>query len=73
VLDNVGRGRYETLTWALDNGHVQVVEGDICDRALVAASSTSVFGAAVELPTREDEHGYGNDISAERSRPAMRD
>jgi UDP-glucose 4-epimerase len=113
VLDNFVRGRYENLEWALDNGAVRVVEGDICDRALVdeltrgvdlvfhqaalritrcvdeprlalevmcsgtfnvveavvkhgvrrlvAASSASVYGAAVEFPTREDHHPYGND------------
>jgi len=30
-------------------------------RKLVAASSASVYGAAVEFPTREDHHPYGND------------
>jgi UDP-glucose 4-epimerase len=36
VLDNFVRGRRENLTWALANGPVRVVEGDICDRELVA-------------------------------------
>lgn len=35
VLDNFVRGRYENLEWALANGNVNVVEGDICDRKLV--------------------------------------
>lgn len=35
VLDNFVRGRYENLEWALGNGNVKVVEGDICDRKLV--------------------------------------
>jgi UDP-glucose 4-epimerase len=36
VLDNFVRGRPENLGWALANGPVEVVEGDIRDRALVA-------------------------------------
>jgi UDP-glucose 4-epimerase len=36
VLDNFVRGRRENLTWALANGPVRLVEGDICDRELVA-------------------------------------
>jgi UDP-glucose 4-epimerase len=36
VLDNLVRGRRENLAWALANGPVRVVEGDICDRELVA-------------------------------------
>ena len=36
VLDNLVRGRRENLAWAMANGHVRVVEGDIRDRALVA-------------------------------------
>jgi UDP-glucose 4-epimerase len=35
VLDNFVRGRRENLRWALANGPVRVVEGDIRDRALV--------------------------------------
>jgi UDP-glucose 4-epimerase len=36
VLDNFVRGRPENLAWALANGPVRLVEGDICDRQLVA-------------------------------------
>jgi UDP-glucose 4-epimerase len=36
VLDNLVRGRRENLTWALANGPVRVVEGDIRDRERVA-------------------------------------
>ena len=36
VLDNFVRGRRENLAWALANGNVTLVEGDICDRELVA-------------------------------------
>jgi UDP-glucose 4-epimerase len=35
VLDNFVRGRRENLTWALANGPVEIVEGDVRDRALV--------------------------------------
>jgi len=113
VIDNFVRGRHENLEWALANGPVRVVTGDICDRdlvdrltrgidvvfhqaalritqcvaeprraldvmvdgtynvieavlkhdvrKLVAASSASVYGAAVALPTDEDHHPYRND------------
>ncbi len=36
VLDNFVRGRRENLAWAVANGPVRIVEGDICDRELVA-------------------------------------
>jgi UDP-glucose 4-epimerase len=36
VLDNFVRGRRENLAWALANGPVRLVEGDIRDRELVA-------------------------------------
>jgi UDP-glucose 4-epimerase len=35
VLDNLVRGRLENLSWALANGPVRIVEGDICDRRLM--------------------------------------
>src|SRR3954452_18227585 len=35
VLDNFVRGRRDNLAWAVANGPVDVIEGDICDRALV--------------------------------------
>jgi UDP-glucose 4-epimerase len=35
VLDNFVRGRRENLAWAVANGPVQVVDGDIRDRELV--------------------------------------
>jgi UDP-glucose 4-epimerase len=35
VLDDLSRGRYDNLAWARSHGDVQVVEGDIRDRALV--------------------------------------
>jgi UDP-glucose 4-epimerase len=36
VLDNFVRGRRENLAWALANGPVELIEGDIRDRRLVA-------------------------------------
>lgn len=35
VLDNFVRGRHENLEWALANGPVRLVRGDICDAELV--------------------------------------
>ena len=37
VLDNFVRGRRENLRWAMANGPVRIVEGDIRDRSLVAS------------------------------------
>ena len=42
VLDNLVRGRRENLAWALENGPVKLVEGDICDRELVRRLSDGV-------------------------------
>lgn len=113
VLDNFVRGRRENLAWAIDNGNVTLVEGDIRDRAqvaelmdgidvlfhlaalritqcadeprtaievmvngsynvletaveakvrkVVAASSASAYGMAVDFPTTEAHHPYAND------------
>jgi UDP-glucose 4-epimerase len=36
VLDNLVRGRRDNLAWALENGPVRLVEGDIRDRELLA-------------------------------------
>ncbi len=42
VLDNFVRGRRENLAWALANGPVRMVEGDIRDRELVAELTRGV-------------------------------
>jgi UDP-glucose 4-epimerase len=42
VLDNFVRGRRENLAWAESNGPVTVVDGDICDRALVRRLTAGV-------------------------------
>jgi nucleoside-diphosphate-sugar epimerase len=36
ILDNFVRGRHENLAWALANGPVRVIEGDVRDRELIA-------------------------------------
>ncbi|MDX6682359.1 MAG: hypothetical protein QOG94_2398 [Solirubrobacteraceae bacterium] len=113
VLDNLVRGRRENLAWAVANGPVELIEGDIRDRAVVAdvmngvdvlfhmaalritqcaaqpraalevmvdgsynvleaaiesgvgkvvaASSASAYGLAVDFPTTEAHHPYAND------------
>lgn len=42
VLDNFVRGRRDNLAWAEANGPVTVVEGDICDAALVRELSAGI-------------------------------
>jgi nucleoside-diphosphate-sugar epimerase len=113
VLDNFVRGRRDNLAWAIEHGNVELVEGDIRDRAqvaalmqdvdvvfhmaalritqcaeeprtalevmvdgsynvveaaieagarkVVAASSASAYGLAVDFPTTEAHHPYAND------------
>jgi len=36
ILDNFVRGRRENLAWAIANGRVEIVEGDIRDSKLVS-------------------------------------
>lgn len=42
VLDNLVRGRKENLAWALANGSVELIEGDIRDRDAVAEAMAGV-------------------------------
>ena len=42
VLDNFVRGRRQNLVWALANGPVRIVEGDIRDRELLAEAMRGV-------------------------------
>lgn len=42
VLDNFVRGRRENLGWALENGNVTVVDGDVRDRALLGELSRGI-------------------------------
>ena len=38
VIDNFVRGRRENLAWALANGPVTILQGDICDRDAIASA-----------------------------------
>jgi UDP-glucose 4-epimerase len=66
VLDNLVRGRPENLSWALANGPVTVVEGDICDRALVrelTRDADLVFHqAAIRITQCADEPRLAVDV-----------
>ncbi len=42
ILDNFVRGRLKNLAWALANGPVRVVEGDVRDRELLAALTRGI-------------------------------
>jgi UDP-glucose 4-epimerase len=44
ALDDLSRGRWDNLDWARAHGPVELVHGDICDRALLAST---VVGADV--------------------------
>jgi UDP-glucose 4-epimerase len=66
VLDNFVRGRKENLTWALDNGNVALIEGDIRDRALVEQSTKNkdlVFHlAAIRITQCAEEPRLANEV-----------
>ena len=66
VLDNFVRGRRDNLAWAEANGPVQVVEGDICDRALVdelTAGMDLVFHqAAIRITQCAEEPRLAKDV-----------
>ncbi|MCY1138175.1 NAD-dependent epimerase/dehydratase family protein [Actinoplanes sp. Pm04-4] len=66
VLDNFVRGRKENLTWALDNGNVTLIEGDIRDRALVEQSTQNkdlVFHlAAIRITQCAEEPRLANEV-----------
>ena len=59
VLDDFVRGRRENLAWACQHGPVRVVEGDICDRALVGALMEGIdlvfHQAAIRITQCADE------------------
>ena len=42
IFDNFERGRRENLAWAIENGPVTIVEGDIRDRDLLARSMEGI-------------------------------
>jgi UDP-glucose 4-epimerase len=66
VLDNFVRGRPENLAWALANGPVRLVEGDIRDRALVreiTAGKDLVFHlAAIRITQCAEEPRLANEV-----------
>jgi UDP-glucose 4-epimerase len=66
VLDNFVRGRRDNLAWALANGPVQLVEGDICDRDLVhdlVRGKGLVFHlAALRITQCAEEPRLANDV-----------
>jgi UDP-glucose 4-epimerase len=66
VLDNFVRGRRDNLAWALENGPVRLVEGDICDRDLVrdlTRGKDLVFHlAALRITQCAEEPRLANDV-----------
>ncbi len=42
VIDNFVRGSWSNLAWALEQGGVKVIEGDICDASLVNGATEGV-------------------------------
>lgn len=54
IVDNFTRGRWENLAWALANGPVTIVEGDIRDRRLLGEAMQGVdvvfHQAAIRIP-----------------------
>lgn len=66
VLDNLVRGRRENLAWALENGPVRVVEGDIRDIPLVrevTAGKDLVFHlAAIRITQCAEEPRLANEV-----------
>jgi UDP-glucose 4-epimerase len=66
VLDNFVRGRRDNLAWALANGPVTLVEGDICDRDLVhdlTRGKDLVFHlAALRITQCAEEPRLANDV-----------
>jgi UDP-glucose 4-epimerase len=66
VLDNFVRGRRDNLAWALEQGPVRLVEGDICDRGLVAELMEDVdvvfHLAALRITQCAEEPRLANDV-----------
>ncbi|MDI6101721.1 NAD-dependent epimerase/dehydratase family protein [Actinoplanes sp. NEAU-A12] len=66
VLDNFVRGRRDNLAWALENGPVKLVEGDIRDQALVkevTAGKDLVFHlAAIRITQCAEEPRLANEV-----------
>jgi UDP-glucose 4-epimerase len=66
VLDNLVRGRHVNLAWAVANGPVRLVEGDIRDQALVrevTAGKDLVFHlAAIRITQCAEEPRLANEV-----------
>lgn len=66
VLDNFVRGRRDNLAGATANGNVRIVEGDICDRALVDDLTNGIdvvfHQAAIRITQCVQEPRLGNDV-----------
>ncbi|MEV0899917.1 NAD-dependent epimerase/dehydratase family protein [Actinoplanes sp. NPDC049802] len=66
VLDNFVRGRRDNLAWALDNGPVKLVDGDIRDVALVRSLTEGqdlVFHlAAIRITQCAEEPRLANEV-----------
>jgi UDP-glucose 4-epimerase len=69
VLDNFVRGRRENLAWALANGPVRVIEGDIRDRDLLATAMRGVdvlfHQAAIRITQCAEEPRLALEVLAE--------
>ena len=66
VIDNFVRGRRDNLAWATTNGNVRVVDGDICDRALVRELTAGIdvifHQAAIRITQCVQEPRLANDV-----------
>jgi UDP-glucose 4-epimerase len=66
VLDNFVRGRRENLTWALENGPVTLVEGDIRDvdlvRSVTAGKDLVFHLAAIRITQCAEEPRLANEV-----------
>lgn len=68
ILDNFVRGRLENLAWALENGPVTIIEGDIRDQALLAEVMQGVDAvfhqAAIRITQCAEEPRLAVDVLA---------
>jgi UDP-glucose 4-epimerase len=66
VLDNFVRGRRENLAWAMENGPVRLVVGDICDRQVVDQLMRGIdvvfHLAALRITQCAEEPRLANDV-----------
>jgi UDP-glucose 4-epimerase len=71
ILDNFVRGRRDNLTWAMENGPVRLVEGDICDRALVRELMEGIdvvyHHAAIRITQCAEEPRLANEVLVDGS------